>query len=184
MEPDTKRGAAMTRTLRRLGVLVLAAMLLAAATRDGQAQGRRRTTFDGVSVVANPVVQKQLTLGQYAYNIAVLGKALQRVPPYAFANNPYANNPYGYNPYLAGGSPLSPALNPYTLSTLGGTGTGGYPSLSTSPYGALGGNYSMSTVPGTGGGYDNPYGYPPYTYIPPAAATLMGAASLTSASGK
>ncbi len=165
----------MSRTMRCLGVLVLAAMLLAVTARDGQAQGKRRTTFDGLSVVANPVVQPQLRLGQVAYNMALLGSVRRQIPPFTS----------GFNPFLGGGLPTSSALSPFSLSTLGGTGMGGYPSLGASPYGAFGGNYSMSTIPGAGGDASNPYGYyPPYTYIPPAAATLMGAASLTTASGQ
>jgi hypothetical protein len=168
--------------LRPLGVLVLSAMLLAVAASDGQAQGRRRTTFDGLSVVANPVVQPQVRLGQYAYNIAVLGKALRRVPPYAYGFNPFGG------PSLGGTSPLIPTLagSPYSISTLAaGSPMTGYPSLSTSPYGNFGGDYSLSTVPGASSGYgSSPYGYPPYTYIPPDAALLYGLASLTNAEGK
>jgi hypothetical protein len=175
---DNKRGAAMSKTLRRLGVLVLAAMLLAAAAGNGQAQGNRRITFGGVSVVANPVVQPQLRLGQVAYNMAFLGSVERRLPPYLFGYNPYAGNPF-----LGTGLPSTPGLagSPYSISTLGGLG-GGYPSLSTSPYGA-GGDYSLSTTPGAGG--YNPSGYyPPYSYIPPTAAALMGAAALTNAEGQ
>jgi len=167
----------MSRTLRRLGVLVLAAMLLAVAAGDGQAQGKRRTTFDGLSVTANPVVQPQVRLGQYAYNVAVLGKALRRVPPYAF----------GGSPFVGGGLPTGPALSPYSISTLAaGSPLTGYPSLGASPYGAYGGaggDYSLSTVPGASSAM--PYGgYPPYTYIPPGAATLFGLSSLLNAEGQ
>jgi hypothetical protein len=170
----------MSRNLRRLGVLVLAAMLLAAAAGDGQAQGRRRTTFDGLSVVANPVVQPQVRLGQAAYNIAVLGKALQRVPPYAFGVSPF-------------GPAVVPSSTPALSTFSAGSPMLGFPSLSTSPYGSalgtagLASDFSLSTVPGGSGyGGSSPYGgyYPPYTYIPPGAAALFGLASLTSASGQ
>jgi hypothetical protein len=67
----------------------------------------------------------------------------------------------------------------------------GFPTLTTSPYGAFGGlgsDYSLSTMPGASsaspyGG--SPYGYSSqYTYIPPDAALLMGFASLTNAQGQ
>jgi len=172
----------MSRTMRRLGVLVLAAMLLAVTARDGQAQGKRRTTFDGVSVVANPVIQPQMRLGQVAYNMALLGSVERQISPFNSGFNSFGGNPLGLNPLLAG---TGSGLSPYALSTLGGSGLGGFSSLGASPYGAFtgGGNYSLSTTPGAGGGYGSSY-YPPYTYIPPAAATLMGVASLTTASGQ
>jgi len=166
----------MSISVRSVGVLVLAVMVLAAATGDGQAQGRRRTTFDGVSVVANPIVQPQLRLGQVAYNMALLGSVARQLPPYAL----------GYNPYGGPSFPSVPSLSPYSISTLGGgTPYLGGSTLSTSPYGAYGGGgYSLSTTPGASDA-SSPYGgYPPYTSIPPTGAALMGLASLTSAQGK
>jgi hypothetical protein len=168
----------MSISVRSVGVLVLAVMVLAAATGDGQAQGKRRTTFDGVSVVANPIVQPQLRLGQVAYNMALLGSVARQIPPYL----------YGFNPYGGPSFPSVPALSPYGISTLGG-GLGGLggSSLATSPYGGFGGNYSLSTTPGLEGSAGTPYGggYGGYgTYIPPEGYALMGLAQLTSAQGK
>lgn len=62
----------------------------------------------------NPYFQVRpgLTIGQYAYNLATVGQALQNVPPYAYGFNPYVspfNNPYA-NPYM--NSAYSP-VNPY-----------------------------------------------------------------------
>jgi hypothetical protein len=37
----------------------------------------------------NPVIAPGLTLQQYAYNTAVIGRALSNVPPYALGYNPY-----------------------------------------------------------------------------------------------
>jgi hypothetical protein len=166
----------MSGSLRWFSVLMLAAMLLAAGiVGDGQAQGRRRTTFDGLSVVANPVVQPQVRLGQFAYNTAILGNALRQVPPYAF----------GFNPFLGGTIPTGPSLAPSLLNLAAGSPMTGYPTLSSSPYGAFSGNYSMSTTPGTYGSSSSPYGYSSsYSYLPPEAAALMGLASLTNASGQ
>jgi hypothetical protein len=167
----------MSISLRSLGVLVLAVMVLAAATGDGQAQGKRRTTFDGVSVVANPIVQPQLRLGQLAYNTALLGSVTRQIPPYALGLNPFGRTGFGF--------PTVP-----TLSTLGGGGTPflGGSTLATSPYGGFGGgNYSLSTTPGLDGAANTPYGggYGGYgTYIPPEGFALMGLAQLTSAQGK
>jgi len=155
--------------LRRLGVLGLAGLLLAATAGDGYA--RQTTRFDGIKVNANPTIRPGLTLGQYAYNTAVLGSAFSHVPPYALGYNPYMNA-------LA----TTPSLAGYGLSTVAGTNPylGGAASLSTSPYG---GGYSLSTTPG--GGASSPYGYyPPYSYIPPTAANYMGLASLTQAQGQ
>jgi hypothetical protein len=157
-------------------------MVLAAATENGQAQGNRRTTFGGVSVVANPVVQPQLRLGQVAYNLAFLGSVARRLPPYALGFNPYGG--------LGGGFSTVPGLlSPYSISTLAGGGTPllGGSTLATSPYGG-GGGYGLSTIPGAGefgsgaGGYGGYGGYG--TYIPPEGYALMGLASLTSAQGK
>ncbi len=117
----------MSVLLRWFGVLILAAMLLAATAGDGQAQGKRRTTFDGLSVVANPVIQQQMTLGQTAHNIAVLGKAFQQVPPAALGFNPFVHsvNSVATTPSLA-----SSSISPYSTSPYGspyGYGSSGYP---------------------------------------------------------
>jgi hypothetical protein len=170
----------MSGSLRWFGVPVLVAMLLAAATGDGQAQGMRRTTFDGLSVVANPVVQPQLRLGQVAYNLALLGSVARQLPPYVL----------GYNPYGgmggAGFSTVPGLLSPYSISTLAGGGAPllGGSSLATSPYGG-GGGYGLSTNPGMSGSSPSPYGYSSsYSYLPPEGAALMGLAAMTSAQGK
>ena len=71
----------------------------------------------------NPYIAPGLTLGQYAYNTSVMGRALSNVPPYALGYNPYppAIN-YGplyrsyVNPYLAVPSAYYtnyPSVSPY-----------------------------------------------------------------------
>jgi len=145
----------------------LAALGLLGLTLMGVPAYRQRTpSLAQQGINPNPFVAPGLTLGQYAYNTAVLGRALQQVPPYALGYNPYVNSVAS-----------SPALSPYSMSTvpsynpyLGGTG-----SLSSSPYGG----YSLSTSPSGYGSY-----YPGYANIPPAGAALMGYASLTAASGQ
>jgi hypothetical protein len=128
----------------------------------------------------NPTNPQPVRLAQPAplpANTAVLGNAAQ--------------NPNFYNPYLAPPqAQAGPALANYALSTtpsfnpyLGGTaGMGPTPygsgySLSTSPYANL---PNGGGLPGLGyGGY-----YPQNTIIPGYAASLMGYASLTSATGQ
>jgi hypothetical protein len=155
----------MSGLLRWFGVLALAALLLATAAGEGRAQGKRRTTFDGLSVVANPVIQPQMRLGQLAFNTAFVGNALRQVPPNALGFNPFGNS-------LA----TAPSLSPFSLST----------AAFSNPYGAMvssGSGYSASTSPY--GSPSSPYGDSSNGYSSdPTAGTLRGLASLTSAEGQ
>jgi hypothetical protein len=79
------------------------------------------------TVNPNPYIAPGLTLQQYAYNTATIGRALSKVPPYAFGYNPYPTTvnygpvypTYAYpytNPYLATSAfPYSsyPSASPY-----------------------------------------------------------------------
>jgi len=100
-------------------------------------------------------VRPGLSLQQAAFNVAVMGQALQNVPPYAFGVNPYPRTLV--NP---GATMTSYAANPYI-----------------SPYASLYGN------PYTGGDYASQYGYP-YGYSDPNAASLYGSASVINSQGK
>jgi hypothetical protein len=124
-----------------------------------------------------------MTLNQYAYNTAVLGRAFSTIPPYALGYNPYPQsvnfgpnfgpNFGGYNPYL---------YNPYA------SGFGYGSSLSTGAYGVGGaygggaygvGSGTLSTDP-TGGAYTNPY----VPYADPYGGALRGAADVITANGR
>ncbi len=122
-------------------------------------------------------ITPQLTLGQFAFNSAVLGRAISQIPPYALGYNPYPQMiNYGPSyPTLStyGGGYGGYGLNPY-LST---GGYGGYgATLTTNPYG--GGTLDSS---GYGGGYSNPY-YPYYS--DPINGYLRGVADVTTANAQ
>jgi hypothetical protein len=129
-----------------------------------------------VPINPNPQIAPGVSLLQYSYNTAVLGRAYRQIPPYLLGYNPYPSPIYNpmvfqpsvYNPY-SGYGPVAPASMPYG---------GGY-----SPYGAgaYGGGYSGGIDPLTGaGGYGGGYGgYPPYGYGGyEGAADLMAYAKL------
>jgi hypothetical protein len=95
------------------------------------------------SINRNPYITPSLTLGQAAYNTAVLGQALSNIPPYALGYNPYPQSLYtgpsfptygstlsttgGYNPYLGGGyGGATMTANPYSGGYGGSSGYGGY----------------------------------------------------------
>jgi len=99
---------------------------------------------------------------QAAFNIALYGRAMSQVPPYAL----------GYNPY-----PQILSM-PYTPTPFYG---GGYGTLVNNPASYSSPGYSSPGLSDYGGGY-NPYSYwPSYD---PAGAFLQGAAAVTSAQGK
>jgi hypothetical protein len=106
----------------------------------------------------NPYFQVRpgLTLQQAAFNVAVMGQALQNVPPYAL----------GYNPYrggggLAGAATLANNSNPYLNA---------YAAAYSSPY--MGANYAASM-------YGNPY----YPYYDPYGSALYGASQVIKSQG-
>jgi hypothetical protein len=121
----------------------------------------------------SPYIAPGLTLGQAAFNTAVLGRSLSNIPPYYLGYNPY--------PQTINYGPSYPTLGTYGGSTL--STTGGY-----NPY--LGGGYggaAMTTSPSTaayGGGYGSSgYGGYPYS-INPYNGYLTGAADVTTANAK
>ena len=75
----------------------------------------------------NPYIAPGLTLGQYAYNLSVLGNAYSRIPPYALGYNPYP--PVYYGPVY----PAYPVPTGYALP---------YAGLYGSPYAYVPGSYS------------------------------------------
>jgi hypothetical protein len=118
----------------------------------------------------NPAFQVApgLTVGQAAYNTAVLGRALSFVPPYALGYNPYTSSLYspymGYGMGYGGYSPM-----PYAMSYGRSSGYGGSPSMGYSSPGISGGavtqpssypSSTLRTVPGYGDETDR---------MPPAA---------------
>jgi hypothetical protein len=133
------------------------------------------------SINRNPYITPSLTLGQAAYNTAVLGQALSNIPPYYLGYNPYPQSIYtGPSFPTYGGSTLTTAgYNPYTGST-----------LATNPYGgaslyagAYGGSPGLGGYGGYGGGYGGYGGYlDPYLAASnPYNGYLRGAADVTTA---
>ena len=119
----------MKKSLRHLALAAVVA--LAVLATSGKAHAQR---YPLVIPRLNPVnpnyyIPPGLTISQYAYNVALLGRAYSYVPPYALGYNPYpqfvnygpvlpaygypAYNPYAYyNPY-ASYSLYSYSYNPY-----------------------------------------------------------------------
>jgi len=156
--------------MKRMGVVALICLLaLSLATAPVSAQSPFYQVRPG------------LTLQQYAYNVATIGRAYSAVPPYALGYNPYAGaGAYGggwggagfpgVNPYLA------TAVNPYLAANPYATAT-----LSTSPYGAGTGTLDATSPYGGYGGYG---GYNPYGYYDPFRGYLEGGAAVINAQGK
>jgi hypothetical protein len=134
----------------------------------------------------NFYVAPGLTLNQWAYNTAVMGRTLAQVPPYALGYNPY--------PQAVSYGPSFPTIAPNYMAGYGGGYVG--PMLSTNGlgYGGYGSPYvtanpttaTLSTdysSPGYGGSYPytNPY-YPPY-YSDPFSGYLYGTADILRANG-
>jgi len=168
----------------RLAATALLGLALATVT---QAQPRpfgppssTRPIIVPFPVNPNQQIAPNMTARQAAYNIAVLGRAAQQVPPYLYGYNPYPAPVITSGPVVAGG--YSPAMaNPYALSTVASTN----PYLSSAALGTS--PYSLST---TGGGYGtgNPYYFPPsyggYGGGDGYGSSLQGLAALTSATGQ
>jgi hypothetical protein len=139
-----------------------------------------------VPINPNWQIAPGLPINQFAFNTAVIGRALRQVPPYAFGYNPYPNPIIAPGSFLTAGSggynPLS--YNPYN-SFGGGYGAGyGSPYLSAGYGGGYGGGYGP-TLTTSGGATDySPYGGNPYVpYYDPYGGALTGAANLTNAQG-
>jgi len=134
-----------------------------------------------------PGFTPNLSLGQAAFNTAVMGRALRQVPPYALGYNPYPQVA-NYGPSY---STVSPFVGPYGLGAAGygaatlatspyGLGDYGGASLATNPYGAgLANSYGGYGNGGYGGGYGG-YGYGDYSY----GGYLRGVADVTNSQGQ
>jgi hypothetical protein len=138
-------------------VLGLAALVLGATTAHAQ-------------VFVSPFFQVRpgLTLAQAAYNISVLGQALQNVPPYVYGINPYprvaitGSGGYGSS-YGAGyGSP--------------------YGSVYNGAYGGAAGMYGSPYASGANG-YASPYGSSSSPSYDPTSSYLSASASIINAQG-
>ncbi len=135
---------------KRSGVaagLVFALLLLAATAASAQLPQQ------------NPYFQHGpgLTPQQYAYNMALYGRAMGQAAPYGFG--------FGQNPY--GGYPAAPV----GYGSLTSTPFGGGASMTSSPYGG----------PGAGSSY-NPYS--PNYYESEAAGYLRGGAAVIDSQGR
>jgi hypothetical protein len=162
----------------RLGVAALTAAALFGVAAAAHAQLR---VMPNSQSIVNPYfrIAPNLPLNQAAYNISVMGRAYQNVPPWLYGYNPYPSPiyspyppyPYPYTPPYGGfygGSSLSATLSTYPYG-------GGY--------GAAGTLYSNPV--GYGGGYGGyGYGYPYYYYQDPFSGYLTGAASVIQAQGQ
>jgi hypothetical protein len=117
-----------------------------------------------------------MQLNQFAFNVAMLGRAYSQIPPYLFGYNPYPSptlSGYGagaYNPYTSGyGASLYG--NPYGMGTT---------TLSTNPY-----QMESAGQSPYGGGYSNSSSSNPYTssYADPYSGYLHGIADVISSTG-
>ncbi len=92
------------------------------AFSGGTAHAQRRAIYIppiGSYINYNPYINPFMTLNQYAYNTAVMGRAYSYVPPYALGYNPYPSvvnyGPTYTYPYYAGyAGYYNPYLNYYS----------------------------------------------------------------------
>src|SRR5262249_22286547 len=138
-----------------------------------------------VAALAAPAVRAQtynpyfqirpgLTVQQYAYNIATVGRALQQVPPYAFRG--YGYNPY-YNPYLQTAAAYAPYANLYSASLYSANPYAATAAMTTNPYG--------STYAPYGSGAYSSSPYYPYSYETyPFGGYLRGGADVIDSQGR
>jgi hypothetical protein len=128
----TPEGNTMSGSLRRFVVLGVAALVVAGLlTTASQAYPPRYAYRGGAVVLPNSAglinpnyqIYPGLSVRQYAYNTAVLGRAYSQVPPWV----------YGYNPYpsVVNYGPAYPYSNPYAY----GTYYNPYAGIYASPYG-------------------------------------------------
>jgi hypothetical protein len=145
-------------TLATFGIALLA-LVLSAAPAHAQRFG-----VQGLGGTLNPYnyYDPYGYSRQGAFNIAMYGRAMSQVPPYALGYNPY---PQIMNtPWLYGGGYGSIQNNPALYTSAGGYTSPGYsPGLS-------------------GSGYNNPYWWP--SYYDPTSSFLQGAASVMNADGQ
>jgi hypothetical protein len=168
----------MNSSARRFGVAGLAGLAVLCGL-SSSAHAQRRLPFipslANQSINSNPYINEYQTLGQYAYNTAVLGQALSNIPPYYLGYNPY--------PQVLNYGPSYPVVTPYagsTLSTVPGYNPylgGGYGGLTANPY--LGGGYGPSGYSSSGYGSSGYGGY--LDAYNPYNGYLRGAADVTTA---
>jgi hypothetical protein len=152
--------------LAATGVALLALVL---AASPANAQIRRGFTVPGVGGTLNPgnYYDPYGFSRQAAFNIALYGRAMSQVPPYALGYNPYVPNIMTPMPWYGGGG----------YGTIMNNSLATYPGYGTSPgyspgYGG-GGGYG-----GYGGyGYGGPNGYGDWGF-------LQGASSVINADGQ
>jgi hypothetical protein len=151
--------------------VALLSLVLAAAPANAQFGGMRfGNRIPGVGGTLNPYnyYDPYGYSRQAAFNIALYGRAMSQVPPYALGYNPYpqiVGNPFPFSP------------TPYA---------GGYSSVSASPgYGASPGYAgSPGLSPGASDlGYSNPWN-PWNSWVDPTTGFLYGASSIISSTGR
>jgi hypothetical protein len=132
----------MSAIIRRSPLLVAAVVVmvctgLAGAQVTGTRPGGRRPIVIPPLPTYNPnyYLPNGMTVSQYAYNVATIGRAYSQVPPYLFGYNPYPSpvvnyggryTPY-YSPYAPAFVPLSPAAYPVLPGV-------GFPNFYTNPF--------------------------------------------------
>src|SRR5262245_62007373 len=115
---------------------VLAAVL-AAAVVTGSAHGFQAGFYNNIPrpfpvqpINPNFRIAPNMTLNQFAFNTAVLGRAFSQVPPYALGFNPYLSpavlNVNSGSPWMGGGSGGYGGWGSPYLGGYGGYGGGGY----------------------------------------------------------
>jgi len=150
-------------TLAAFGVALLA-LVLAAAPASAQ-----RFRIPGTGGTLNPYnyYDPYGYSRQAAFNVALYGRAMSQVPPYALGYNPYpqvVGNPFNPSIYSGGYGGSSLMANPAAYTSSGYANSPGYSPGSIDP------------------SYNNGY-YPSY-YQDPTSGFLYGAASVISADGK
>lgn len=152
-------------SLAAFGAALLALVLAVAPASAQIGRGFMGSRIPGIGGTLNPYnyYDPYGQSRQAAFNIALYGRAMSQVPPYALGYNPYpqiVNNPMPY----------------YPMSSYGG-------------YGTIANNQASYASPGysgspgmSDGGYNN--GYWPSYQQDPTAAFLYGASSVISADGK
>jgi hypothetical protein len=124
----------MNGSLRRFVVLGAAALLVAGLLTTASQAAPPRFAARGAFVLPNTAgminpnyqIYPGVSVNQYAYNVATIGRAYSQVPPWTYGYNPYpavvnygavyrSYTPYAYNPYAAYGSPYyTPYAGYYT----------------------------------------------------------------------
>ena len=154
---------------RRLGSMVLLLGLVLIMVQPARAQFRM--VCPAYPVNPNPQIAPGVSLLQYSYNTAVLGRAYRNIPPYALGYNPYppavaigggygAGIPYQPAPYSPYASPVYPGAG------YGAPYGGGYGAAGGSPYAggySAGGVDPLTGLPAGGGYSANPAYFNPYS---------------------